>query len=215
MVLCHVSHDKPGAPNAGSGIRRFLSVPALYSAFQNLLGADRARIRFVAEHVRPKPGDSILDIGCGTGEILDLLGGQRYFGFDPSESYIEAARVRFGQSADFHVGSVSAPPTLSKGFDLAIAVGVFHHLNDTEARVLVDLARDQLRSGGRLVTLDPVLVAGQHPVARALAKRDRGEFVRSPDAYRALATERFKSVQLTEHHDYLRLPYSHLAMECQ
>jgi hypothetical protein len=78
--------------------------------------------------------------------------------------------------------------------------------------MLVDLARDQLPSGGRLVTLDPVLVAGQHPVARALAKRDRGEFVRSPDGYRALATARFGLVQITEHHDYLRLPFAHLAM---
>ena len=160
-------------------------------------------------------GDGILDIGCGTGEILELLGGQRYFGFDPSESYIDAARARFGKDADFHVGSVSTPPALEGGFDLAIAFGVLHHLDDSEARTLVGLAHDQLRSGGRLITLDPVLVPGQHPVARALARRDRGDFVRSPDGYLALASGRFESVQITEHHDYLRVPYSHLAMECQ
>ena len=97
-------------------------------------------------------------------------------------------------------------------FRKLLGVGVLHHLNDAEARVLVDLARDQLPPGGRLVTLDPALVAGQHLVARALAKRDRGDFVRSPDGYRALATTRFESVQITEHHDYLRLPFAHFAM---
>jgi SAM-dependent methyltransferase len=136
-------------------------------------------------------------------------------GFDPSESYIEAARVRFGQDADFRVGTVSAPPPLQGGFDIAIAIGVLHHLDDAEAGTLVDLAREQLRSGGRLITLDPVLVDGQHPVARALAKRDRGEFVRSPEEYAALANGRFESVQITRHDDYLRLPYTHLAMECR
>ena len=171
-------------------------------------------MRFVSEHIRPKLGDGILDIGCGTGEILDLLSAQRYFGFDPSESYIEAAKARFGQGANFYVGTVSAPPALEGGFDLAIAIGVLHHLDDLEARTLVDLARHQLRPGGRLVTLDPVLVEGQHPIARALAVRDRGEFVRSPEGYLALANDRFESVEITEHHDYLRLPYSHLAMEC-
>ncbi|HUP16929.1 MAG TPA: class I SAM-dependent methyltransferase [Acidimicrobiia bacterium] len=210
-----MTHNKPADASTGSGIRRVLSVSALYSAFQALVGADRARMRFVSEHVRPTQGDAVLDIGCGTGEILGLLGEQRYFGFDPSESYIEAARVRFGQDAKFHVGSVAAPPALEGGFDLAIAVGVLHHLDDSEARTLVDLARDQLHDGGRLITLDPVLVDGQHPLARTLAKRDRGEFVRSPERYAALANGPFESVQITRHDDYLRLPYTHLAMECQ
>ena len=206
---------KPATPSARLGIRRLLSVPAIYSSLQNGIGARKARIRFVKEHVRPKPGEKVLDIGCGTGEILELLNEQDYVGFDLSESYIEAARARFGSQGQFLVGSVSHPPPLAGAFDLAIAIGVLHHLDDSGAQTLVDLARNQLRPGGRLVTLDPVLVAGQNPIARALAMRDRGNYVRSPSEYGALAHARFESVETTEHHDYLRLPYSHLAMECR
>ena len=205
---------KPTNPPARIGLRKLLSVPAFYSALQTAVGAPNARIRFVTEHVRPEPGEEILDIGCGTGEILQLLKGQTYVGFDLSESYIEAARARFGSLGRFLVGSVAQPPPLAGAFDLVIAVGVLHHLDDPGAQTLVDLARSHLRPGGRLVTLDPVLVPGQNPLARALAMRDRGDFVRSPSEYAALASARFESVVTTEHHDYLRLPYSHLAMEC-
>jgi len=192
-----------------------LSIAPLYSAFQTAIGANRARARFVSEHVRFAPGDKILDIGCGTGEILGFLGGQTYVGFDPDAGYIESAVARYGHLGQFSVGGVTDPPPLARDFDLAISIGVLHHLDDVLSRALVDLARAHLRPGGRLVTLDPVLVTGQHPVARGLAKRDRGSFVRSPDEYEAIVRGHFESVQITQHHDFLRVPYSHLAMECQ
>lgn len=196
------------------GINKLLSLPVLYSAFQSAVGAGAARVSFVSEHLRPETGHRVLDIGCGTGEIIELLKAQRYVGFDPSEPYVEAAGARFGHLGSFLVGSVFDPPALDGGFDAVIAVGVLHHLDDSEAGAMVDLARAQLRSGGRLVTLDPVLIAGQHPVARTLARRDRGGFVRSPSGYGALVAGRFDSVKTAEHHDYLRIPYSHFAMEC-
>lgn len=205
----------PHNPQARFSVRKLLSFAVVYSAFQAGIGADNARAKFVSEHVRPKVDERVLDIGCGTGEIFGFLQKQSYIGFDPEVAYIERARAAFGTIPEFLVGSVSAPPDLGGGFDLVISIGVLHHLDDSAARTLVDLAREQLRSGGRFITLDPVLVTNQHPVARALAKRDRGDFVRSPDEYRALARGRFESVQITEHHDYLRVPYSHLAMECQ
>ena len=157
----------------------------------------------------------MLDIGCGTADITQLLRNQSYVGFDPSESYIEAAQARFGQLGQFLVGSVLDPPPLPGAFNLVIAIGVLHHLADSEAQLAFDLARANLIAGGRLVTLDPTLVEGQHPLARALAMKDRGEHVRSPTGYSNLVQGRFQSVTVTEHHDYLRVPHSHLAMECR
>lgn len=210
MRVSHGMHDA----QRPRGVRRLLAVAPVYSAFQAWIGAHGARARLVSEHIRPRPGERVLDLGCGTGEIVEFLSEQKYVGFDPNASYIEAARARFGHLGEFSLGSVSDPPVLSRGFDVAIAIGVLHHLDDPRADALIDLARVQLRPGGRLVTLDPVFVAGQHPVARALARWDRGRYVRSPREYAGLAGGHFESVQTTEHHDYLRVPYSHLALEC-
>ena len=75
------------------GIWFWLRAAALYSLFQNLLGARRARRVLIAEYIRPNGGDQILDVGCGPADILDFLPPDvRYVGVDHSRTYIEAAR---------------------------------------------------------------------------------------------------------------------------
>ncbi|RYE84967.1 MAG: class I SAM-dependent methyltransferase, partial [Myxococcales bacterium] len=78
-----------------TGLRSLLSHPIVYDSFQRILGDASARRRFSRDHLRPRPGDVLVDIGCGTAEILRYLpGGVRYYGFDLSPEYIEAARER-------------------------------------------------------------------------------------------------------------------------
>ena len=56
-----------------SGIYRILSPAWAYSLFQDLVGAKRARKQFADQHIHAQRGDRVLDIGCGTGEILAVL----------------------------------------------------------------------------------------------------------------------------------------------
>ena len=63
-----------------------------------------ARKRFVERHVRPRESDVILDIGCGTADIPEYLpASTRYVGMDMSESYVAAARRRWGTRGTFRV----------------------------------------------------------------------------------------------------------------
>jgi SAM-dependent methyltransferase len=100
------------------------------------------------------------------------------------------------------------------GFDIVLATGVLHHLDDEEARELFRTAREALRPGGRLVTLDGCYVDGQSRMARYLLSRDRGKFVRAPEAYVRLARSQFEDVQASVRDDLLRIPYTHVALVC-
>lgn len=196
-----------------TGWRSIFSLAPVYQFAQNAIGATAFRRFLVDEVIAAGPDDTILDMGCGTADILHDLPECTYVGFDPSERYIAAARQRFGESGRFEVASAADVDVADDSVSLALAVGVMHHLDDAAARSLLELAARALRPGGRLVTIDPTLVDGQHRVARFLVSRDRGQHVRSPKEIRALVPTGYSDVDVTVRHDLLRPPYSHVLIQ--
>lgn len=196
-------------------IKDILAHAGVYSFFARLVGTARGRQLYTRRHIRPCAGNRILDIGCGPADILESLPAVEYHGFDLSADYIKAARKRFGTRGSFHVEAVGLDLTRKYSrFDLVLATGVLHHLSDAEALDLFRVAKAALVPGGRLVTLDGCFVPGQPALARYLLKRDRGQFVRAKEAYVALARTVFARVDAVVLNDLLRIPYTHLAMEC-
>lgn len=199
-----------------SGLRSMLSNAHVYSLFQTLLGAEASRRKIVSQHVRAKPGDVVVDVGCGPAEILAMLpSGIHYHGFDLSQAYVDAARSRFPTRGTFHCADLATMPASAfPDCQIAIAIGLLHHLEDGEARSLLSCIHARLVPGGRLVTVDPAYWDVQSRAARFLVSRDRGRNVRSGDDYRRLATPVFQSVELIRRDDLLRVPYSHAILEC-
>lgn len=196
-------------------MRHPLAIPWLYRLSQSLAGG-AGRATFVREYVRARSGDRVLDVGCGTGDLLETLpAGVEYVGFDLSERYVEAARARYGARGTFHCRPVGREAVAEPGgFDLAVACGVLHHLDDGAAGELMELARRALRPGGRLVTLDPCRFDGQTALRRFVVSLDRGRHVRAPERYRELAGASLSEVRLTVIEDLIRLPYTHVVLEC-
>lgn len=186
-----------------------LSRPILFDLCQWLLGAPACHRRFVEGFVKPRPGDRLVDLGCGTGNSLRQLPPDiSYVGLDLNPDYIRTAQAEFGERAIFLCRDLAAtdlsefPP-----FDVAISVGVLHHLSDSQAQAMLQLARRSVREGGRLITMDPCYVPGQHPIAKFLLDHDRGEHIRDAEGYGRL----LKSVGTPESSlfsDMLRIPYS-------
>src|SRR4051794_36463986 len=168
-------------------MRTLLRLPAFYRLFRRAVGG-RGRDRFAEEFIRAQPGDRVLDIGCGPGDILAHLPRVDYVGIDLDANYIRAARKRYGALGEFFHESVEDTVVRAPGtFDIVLAVGVLHHLDDRGAARLLAVARDALKPGGRLVALDGCFVAEQSPAARLMLRLDRGRFVRAPEEYRRLA----------------------------
>jgi SAM-dependent methyltransferase len=171
-----------------SGLRSILSSPLVYQILQSVFGGKHERQKFVDRYVRPKPGDRIVDVGCGPGELLHFLSDVHYVGYDINPRYIAWAKRRHGSRGQFISSQFTEMESRKHGpFDIAIVVAVLHHLDDLEASKLFYLLRRCVRADGRIVTLDGVFVENQNPVARALIKWDRGQNVRTAERYKALA----------------------------
>jgi SAM-dependent methyltransferase len=197
-------------------ISTILSFPACYRIFQRMVGAESARKTYLAEHIKAVSGDKILDIGCGPADILDYLPDTNYTGLDISPEYISAAKQRYGSRGRFYCGDVGLTAIEGEqgSFDLVMAIGVVHHLDDARAGKLFALARRVLRPTGCLVTYDGCYELQQSRIARWMLAHDRGKFVRTREEYLRLASTHFSKVDLRLRHDLLRIPYTHLIMRC-
>jgi ubiquinone/menaquinone biosynthesis C-methylase UbiE len=113
---------------------------------------------FVLEHLRP--GDSVLDVGCGPGtitiDLARLVAPGATIGIDLSADVIETARANGAASGvdglHFDVGNVYALTFDDATFDVVFAHQILQHLAEPVA-ALVDLRR-VLRPGGLLAARD-------------------------------------------------------------
>ncbi len=101
-------------------------------------GADITRRRQASFDVlQPKPGDTILDLGCGNGlltrELARAVGPNgKVIGIDPSGDMRESAigRCRDIKWVDIHDGSALNIPLDSSSIGKAVSVQVFEYLDD-------------------------------------------------------------------------------------
>ncbi|WP_414475192.1 class I SAM-dependent methyltransferase [Microvirga sp. M2] len=197
-----------------NGLRALVNNPRVYELIQNLMGAKRNSKRFADNFIKAKPGDRLLDIGCGPGSLVQFLPDVEYVGYDPNPSYIAAAHATYGGKATFRLGIFDDQSVDDHApFDIAVVSAVLHHLDDEQARDLFRLLRRALQSTGRVITLDNVYVDRQNPLARFIISQDVGQNVRTADGYAALAKDYFRFVKGTIIHQSF-IPYTYWIMEC-
>lgn len=204
------------------GIHRVLEFARVYSSLQRAISrpgsADSVR-----EKLYPELGTGtvrVLDIGCGPAAFwarYQDVGNIEYVGIEPNPRYVKDTRERF-PDVTIHAGTVTDVADAALGpFDLVVLEGVLHHLDDSAARQAIAFGAERLRPAGRLVALDPVFLDQQSPIARTLARLDRGKHVRSLQGYRDLAVGPFVSDAVTVRRmsGQLRIPYDHAYLEAK
>jgi SAM-dependent methyltransferase len=103
----------------------------------------------------PSQRQTVLDIGCGTGEFSRLLSKrfERVIASDLSPNMIEVAKQRSRQfsNIDFQVADILQWEPGAEQFDAIVSIATLHHL---PVESLLPRLKAALKPGGRLIILD-------------------------------------------------------------
>lgn len=126
-------------------------------------------------------GSRVLEVGCGGGGLLRLLGSRRAraIGIDTLDVGLQLARQRAGDVDLVRVGESPALPFRTASLDVVVGQHVLEHLPDTDAAFRE--WRRVLKPGGRLALATPNL---RYPDPAHFADEDH-EHVFSPEELRS------------------------------
>lgn len=130
----------------------------------------------IVDAVGARPLGRILDVGTGTGRMLQLLAdrAERAVGLDTSHSMLAVARANLERlelrNVELRQGDVYRPPLDRGTFDLVVVHQVLHYLDDPQ-RALVEAGR-LVAPGGRLLVVD--FAPHHHDFLRNAAHRRLG-----------------------------------------
>jgi len=168
-------------------IYRILDIPWVYRLTQLILAPGKAEV--VAARIRdalPRAAQAseVLDIGCGPTSSFATVG-VFPIGLDISTSYAQAYTRAGGVAA---VGRADCFPFAPASFLAVCSVGLFHHMPDQEVHTCLREMLSCTKIGGQVIILDGVLprFKWRRPLAYLIRRGDRGGFMRSEEALRAL-----------------------------
>lgn len=139
----------------------------------------RCMYREVVRRAVSLPGDRVLDLGCGNGNLIRMLREVKRascWGADLSPQMIQEAGKNLGDKVNLAVADAAALPYGDGQFDIVICNASFHHY--TEPERAVEEIRRVLRTGGTLILGDPTIPGrlARKLLNRAVHKRDSGDY---------------------------------------
>lgn len=160
----HRMHNQPRIQNGPQTTGRTIHWASHYDIFSRLfrLGVNSPNSRMVIELADIRPGDRVLDVGCGTGNLT--LTAKSYagpdgkvYGIDAAPEMIELAKKkasRSGLEVLFDIGLIEKLAFPDAAFDVIISRLAIHHLpDDLKSRGFAEILR-VLKPGGHFLIAD-------------------------------------------------------------
>lgn len=131
-----------------------------YDRLCSLVGFGEAMRREILSIAKFKPGDVILDVGCGTGVFFEVLKrqypAQKIIGVDPDSQSLEIAKKRLAQHRNIELIQAfgEAIPLASGSVDVVFSTLALHHMpNEAKRKTIAEMHR-VLKPEGTVVITD-------------------------------------------------------------
>jgi len=180
----------------GDWAKRYNSSPMQFTVFRPV---QRMTLRslYTSLGLRDLQTAKILDIGCGTGQLLVRIGKlcpeARLFGVDPADGMIEVAREAVARkNLDIKLSEAYAEdlPYFADTFDAVTTTISFHHWADQKQGL--SEVRRVLKPGGTFVLID---ITSTGALRTLLAPQDHGRFYTAPELSEILRDAGFETVR--------------------
>jgi ubiquinone/menaquinone biosynthesis C-methylase UbiE len=140
---------------------RYHWLTRFYDPLVRLSTRERTFKQTLLHQAAPRPGDRVLDLGCGTATLTVALArahsAATVTGIDADARALAIARSKAREAAlniDFRQASSTRLPLPDESFDRVVSSLFFHHLTSAEKSATLAEARRVLKPGGELHIAD-------------------------------------------------------------
>lgn len=132
----------------------FYSCADFYHSWETLEQAQQNKADFILDLINPKPGEKILELGCGWGAMLQRIyeatgDKDNLFGYTLSKEQIAYIKENHGFNVTFTNFITSSYP--KEAFDKIYSIGAWEHVRPHEIPGLLSKLYNALKPGGKLV----------------------------------------------------------------
>ena len=121
------------------------------------LWQNKAMREYIIRELLPR-GSRVLDIGCGTGDLLIEAGrrGVRGLGIDTNEAMLAVAQKKsktknLGRRVEFKLGNALNPSSVERSFDVVVSTLMISELQEDDVQKFVQVAANHVKPGGTVV----------------------------------------------------------------
>jgi len=172
-----------GRSKIGRALRRLLARRTTAWDRRSPSGLEKVSAAVLAA-VSIEPGDQVVDIGCGAGQLSLALAerGARVLAIDASETMIAKLEERAGQRAMIGFECLASPierlSLPAESVNVIVTSYALHYLRDADKGRLVAAAYHWLKPGGTLIIADMMFGRGVTSQDRAIIRSKMGALAR-------------------------------------
>lgn len=165
--------------------------------FIKILTLNYMLIKSILKKWSPKGEITVLDLGCGLGNLAPLFKSKGYLGVDIDEKSIEIAKQNY-PIYTFKVGDITTF-SINRNFDLVVAIGVFHHINDKQMDMGLNVIKKHLNKDGRAIIVEAIPpIFKWNIIGQAIRLMDQGHFIRPFQQYEKKIKSKFNILYAQE-----------------